>query len=238
MFKDIKVFFEFFRKKYLEKIKKLDQKIDFGHVVKVLDTTTPYLKGFGSIHCPRIDDIIARLESSYPLKISEKVLPKNLLGVFIPSNEKNNIGRIVLNTRHDRDMHISTIGHEYGHLMLHFYNYLTNKTQYLQPQPIQARASCLMEPLETPSELLADYIMVVGTYPIKGFKESFCNAQGKVKGIYQFTPILFIRALFYLAKHFPHLRWSFFRSDNKLYHLSLVLHCIRLRIFVYEKGGI
>lgn len=239
MFQNFINFIGLFGNKLINKIRQADQKIDANYLKDIFETTSSYLTGFGSEHCPPIDEIINRLKNSYAgsyaLSIDELELPKNLMGIFVPC--KNNVGKIILNSEHNREMHVSTLGHEYGHMMLHFYNCLTNPNITSQQSfRVYAKEDSVYDNLDDPEELIADYFMAIGAYPLEPFREAFCNKQNEVLWIYKtFTPLLFIRAFIYLAKYFPHLKSSFPRANHKFYHISMVLYCIRLRVYLYEK---
>lgn len=237
MFKNLKIFFHFFSRKYLKKIGESSLSIKSGSLKQVVSLVQSYLPRYSREHWHRYEDLLSDFKDSFPYRIKEADLPQELLGVFIPDNQKSVKGRILLNPKSDKGMFLSTLAHEKGHLFSYLYRLFKEGDSFKsQARAIYARSSDLTETLTDPEELLADMMASLGAYPKEYFQKSFCNKQGELYWVYRWFPtLLFSRAILYMFKNYTEMSKNFFHSKNKLFHLCLGVHFIRLRVFIYGK---
>lgn len=230
--RNLLTFFSFFGVGYIQKVKKVDKNITKPILLELVNLGQKYFPKYARGHWNTLDELLADFRSDYPFSITIGKLPAGLIGVFIPKEKGNKKGTIILNEQNSNGMHLSTVAHENGHLLNYLRRLNNGDMSLCDERPIYARANELEHCLHDSEELLADYVGCLGAYPLESFKQSFCDSSGKL--LNHNSVILFFKAGVYLFKHYPELLKNFIFTENKLFHLCLTLHFIRLRVFIYE----
>lgn len=235
MLHNLMSFFRFFGRGYLNQVKVMDHHVSESTLKELVDLGQGYFPKYGKTHWRSLSDLLADFRAEYPFSITLKKLPQGLVGIFVPGKKAGKKGAIILNSENSDGMHLSTVAHENGHLLNHLRRLHNGEFDQTAPRQIYARVDELEHCLHDPEELLADYIGCMGAYPLKSFKEVFCNSKEEVSWIYRSFPlVLFLRAGFYVWRHYPELMKNFIFTENRLFHLCLTLHFVRLRVFIYE----
>lgn len=227
-------FFYLFSKNYAKKLRDLDAQLDPDRFKRVLALAGRMFPHFQKNHHYSLDELITEIRQQGQILVKRGKLTHTLLGIFVPKQGNVPQEMVILNEDKPEGVLLPTLGHEYGHFLAHQAR-LIRGSESVAPKFHYARVEDIIQCLNDPEELLADYFNVLGGYPQQTFVNAFCNSRREVRWIYRHLPVLlFCRALLYLRSHYSEISSGFLSSDNKFFHLCLAIHLIRVRLFVYE----
>lgn len=166
-----------------------------------------------------------KLRQLFGVEVRETPLPESLMGVYYPGSLGEKKGLIFINTLFHPVFRLSTLGHELSHTIVENYFGQTHGHEEVR---VLNRIAMFQEALSDKDEVYADSLQTVGTFPAPDLGQFIKVPQW----------VAYYRATKYLQKNYPELTRGIRFKRGMLLNIALLIHYVRLRLFLNEELGL
>ncbi|MBX7149293.1 ImmA/IrrE family metallo-endopeptidase [bacterium] len=191
----------------------------FGTLNKVAKKYFPF---FNTGYFQNYDGLKKQTEENVGVAVKEIPMTDNVMGAYLPQGN----GTILINNQLHPVFKLSTLAHELSHVGV--CEYYQQYAPHESSLTVKNRVPVFKESLQDKEEMFADALIAVGTYPVKDFEAIFSK-----KPVFSLAAL--IKAIRHLKKHYPDVAQNFFFSRAVFLNMALIVHFLRLRIFLYKE---